>query len=744
MWILDHPKKVVVTVLVGSVILAYFCLGLKSNNAIEVWLDPNDSQLTTYRHFLETFGSEEFILVVMEKDRVINPEDLALGKRLSQQLEKIPGISKVSSVADFYQPGLVNFVTFQQLVLSEPVFWKTWVSKDGKAWALFIQLDHHHQVERAILVDQVRVVLKKIIPQGERYHMAGPPVFNVTLDSYSRRAALIFSPIIFLLVGLLLWAIYQSLSWAVLALMVAGIVILWSLAGLALFHRELNMVTSALPPLLLVISLSYTLHFLNAYQQEGSLALAISRVNKPILLSSLTTSLGFGSLIVSNINPIRDFGLAAAFGVILAYLLVRTFLPASLGLLNLTTSSENPFCRVRKSRLSIGSYVFGYWLFVIGYLFGLGMERLLQRIGDINRRKGWLVLSLGILCLIGAVAYLQQLKIEVNAINFLKSNNPMVRDYTFIEEHLMGLSPLELVVKLPQDTVMNDGALRPIRALQSFLEHQTEVVNAFSLLDWHQVEKQVVKLSLLLDPFQEMNPEELKPLKEEVSKYYDPTGIALRISCRLKTLSSSRYKELTQRIEQYTQNYLSPTIKTTLTGLVPMLITMQDTLLWSQAKSFGLAGLVNALVMLALARSLKPFILAMIPNILPIVLTFGFMGLARIPLDVATVMVASIALGMALDNTIHFIHRFREELDKGNSQVDAIYNTLHGIGRAMIFGSLVTAAGFLILCLSQFKPMIYFGLLSTITIFAALLADLFLHPVLLLLFGQGYWKRKQV
>jgi len=242
--------------------------------------------------------------------------------------------------------------------------------------------------------------------------------------------------------------------------MLAGVTILGSLGGLALFQHDLNMVTSALPPLLLVISLSYTLHFFNAYQQVGSLELTINQINKPIFLSALTTSLGFASLGISEIGPIRDFGLTAGVGILLAYVLIRSFLPASLSLLK----SEHFLSRPETSRQAGGRFL--YW------------------IGNINVKGYGIIISVSLVCLLVAIIYIRQLKIEVNALHFLKQEHPMVQDYLFIEEHLMGLSPLELVVKLPQASINKGDSLNPLRDLQSFLDQQPEIVNTFSLLDW--------------------------------------------------------------------------------------------------------------------------------------------------------------------------------------------------------------------------------------------------------------------
>jgi len=704
--IINNRIKIVILVLLGSLTMGYQAAQLGTNNDIEIWLNRKDPQLSTYHDFIKRFGSEEFILTVIESKGGLTLEDIDLARRLSRRLEKIAGIDRVISPANFFPAGKMDFSLFRRLVLSDPTLKKTWISRDNRAWAIFIGIDPAMASSRKELVQQVRKVLNETLPTQKRYHLAGPPVFNVTLDTYSRKTTLIFSPLVFIISGIILWFSLPALSWAILGLLIALLVIINSLGCLAIFHHQLNMVTSSLPPLLMVISLSYVLHFFNACAQERDLMATISRVNRPIFLSSLTTSIGFASLATSDIGPIRDFGLTAAVGIVLAYLLVMGLLPASLYLLRL------PLLRLPEVSTDRSFN-----------------QQFLQRIGDLNLKGGKVIMALGVIGLAISLYLARFTRIEVNALRFLKSDHTMVRDYGFIEEKLMGLSPLELVIHYPSG-LPDREILSRIEKIETYLEGQPEVVNVFSLLDWIGLKERLLdRLSFLGGPFKE---ELGKEVKREMNRYYDPRGRNWRISCRVKTISSTEYKGLIQRIRAYWKQHSSPQEKMTITGIVPLLIDMQDTLLWSQMKSFLTAGLVISLALLLLVRSPKHFIIALIPNLWPISLLFGFMGALKIPLDVATVMVASIALGIAADNTIHFICRSRDELIKGHDTTSAMYNTLKGIGNAMILTSLVTIGGFMVLCLSPFKPMVYFGLLSSITLLAALLADLFLHPVLIL------------
>ena len=208
-----------------------------------------------------------------------------------------------------------------------------------------------------------------------------------------------------------------------------------------------------------------------------------------------------------------------------------------------------------------------------------------------------------------------------------------------------------------------------------------------------------------------------------------------RISVRMKQVGSGRYQEIINSIKEYIRSHLDTTILSWhITGIVPLLINVQDNILWSEIQSFSLAFLLTFISTAVALKSVKIGLISIIPNLLPITITLGFMGLTGMKLDAATIMIASIALGISVDNTIHIFYRFKKEISIDGDYSKAVCHTLQGVGRTALFTSLSAAFGFMVFSFSSFKPIQYFGVLTSITILNAIISDLLISPSCLMLF----------
>ena len=216
---------------------------------------------------------------------------------------------------------------------------------------------------------------------------------------------------------------------------------------------------------------------------------------------------------------------------------------------------------------------------------------------------------------------------------------------------------------------------------------------------------------------------------EEVAAF--KAGGTLRLSVLARPLGSSAHRLLVTDLERHLEAKIDPAWEARITGIVPLLVDMQERLVESQVRTFGLA-FVMIMVVLAVLLPKASYILAcLVPNLLPIVFALGAMGWLGIPLDPATVMIAGIALGIAVDDAIHFLVHYRRQRRAGYERMDAVATTLHAVGRPMVITSLVAALGFLVLCFSDFVPLLHFGLLTAVTMVAALVGDLLVLPALL-------------
>jgi predicted RND superfamily exporter protein len=309
----------------------------------------------------------------------------------------------------------------------------------------------------------------------------------------------------------------------------------------------------------------------------------------------------------------------------------------------------------------------------------------------------------------------------------------------------MGLIPMDIVVDAGNmGGVFQPDILVKIEKVQDYLKGIPEVTKSVSVADY------VKYLNKLLN---KDNPDSQVITKEKAIDYvklatlhgdsivkslYTEDYNEGRVSVRMKNVGSSRYQAIINDIERFIKVNFPLSVGCTITGIMSLIMDMQGYLIESQIKTFTLAFILIFICIALLLKSARIGMMSMIPNLIPIAITLGVMGYVGINLDVATIMIASVAIGISVDDTIHFLYRFKEEFKKDRDHYLAIQRTLSGVGRALIFTTIVATCGFLIFCLSNFKAIQYFGLLTGITMVSAIFAVLLILPSCILLFKPRF------
>jgi predicted RND superfamily exporter protein len=328
--------------------------------------------------------------------------------------------------------------------------------------------------------------------------------------------------------------------------------------------------------------------------------------------------------------------------------------------------------------------------------------------------------------------------------SFPKSSE-ITKSTEHIEQNLMGLIPMDIVV----DATNMGGVFQPdvlveMEKLQDYLKGIPEVTKSVSVVDYVKYlntllnkdapDSQVITKDKAIDYVKLASLHGDNIVKSLYTKDYNEG----RISVRMKNVGSSRYETIVNDIEGFIKVNFPLSVGCAITGIVPLLMDMQGYLIESQIKTFALAFVLVFISIALLLKSARIGMVSMIPNLIPIAITLGVMGYAGINLDVATIMIASVAIGISVDDTIHFLYRFKEEFKKDGDHYLAIQRTLSGVGRALIFTTVVATCGFLVFCLSNFKAIQYFGLLTGITMVSAIIADLLILPSYILLFKPKF------
>jgi predicted RND superfamily exporter protein len=481
-----------------------------------------------------------------------------------------------------------------------------------------------------------------------------------------------------------------------------GVTMLWTVGLMVLAGRTFNMVTVTLPSLLTVLSLSAGIHIVLRLQSlladSGDRRTAVRQTTREvlpaILLSNLTTAIGFASLMISDMRPVSDFGLFAALGMMLSFLFNATIVPGVL-------SWFRPGAITVSARPT-------HWTSPVSRI--------------VASRKFWFLAS-SLVVLAVSLLLMTGLRVESNVLKFFPADSKIRRDYQFIAERLTGLYTIEL------DAVTNsqNGStlLKQIEQLGTDLAARPEVAQVIHYKN----------IATALDPIRQAALVETaraaeNPLKLLARKYRhtDSGQISLRMSILVRAMSGTDFYALLDFARQRVAQRLEPPSTYTLTGVVPLLNAAQRSLITTQVRSFATAAITVLALVGLFFWSWKVFLAASLPNLLPTAIFFAAMAVLHIPLDAATVMIAGVAIGIAVDDTFHFFSCYRAARLSGQDSPTAIYNSYRIMGRGILFASLVATAGFAILLLAQFRPIQYFGLLAGVTMLTASAADFLVLP----------------
>lgn len=806
--ILHYKIAILCCIVAATAFLGYHATRMRTDNSIEIWLSSDDKDLAYYRSFLERFGDEEFLVVAFSAVDMFSKNCIQEINTIAEKMKKLDGVRSVASLADVFKDKIASphfkeklhkqnhplMALFKRQITTDPAYQKTLISKDGKTTAIVAIVKCVGPESRKQLVVEVKKLLGDVVEKqratGSKvrtYHVAGPSVVNAELDRMSKQDMARFTPLMFGLSVIVLGCLFRRLSGVLIPVITVEISIIWVTGCFVLFGQTMNMISNMLLPLTFIVSLATSIHLISHYYHElatdhgcddplaqldgnegmctstGSASRNISAISNtlrhvgvPILMTTITTAIGFISLATSTIPPVRVTGFIMGGCSVLTFIVSMTIIPI---LLSFVPLGDNIWMKIRKifcfaptpqiagGRFSIARGASEGKLSVI-MDEDRGISALLDRLWYfIIRYRNFILLST---LLGGSVffVYILRIKVESDIMASFSGDSQITRDNAFIEKHLMGLLPMEIVA----DTVNGASILQPnilnnLVSLQQYLHTMPEVTSACAIANYIQRANQFIngdKPQYYTLPGTEKEAADYLKLAsiygdKYVGSLYTKDYTSARTSVRMKQVGSNRYGEMVDSIKEFIQNNLdTKTLSWHITGIVPLMINVQDNILWSEIQSFSLAFLLTFISTAIALKSVKIGLISVIPNLLPITVTFGLMGMCGMKLDAATIMIASIALGISVDNTIHIFYRFKKELSIAGDHANAIRATLQGVGKTALFTSLSAAFGFMVFSFSSFKPVQYFGFLTCVTLLNAIVSDLLISPSCLLFFKPRF------
>lgn len=743
-----HRRWLILAALLATTV--FFALQIPR---IAINISPEEMQVVGhpdtlfYARYIETFGTDEIVLVELYCHDVFTHKVMATIYRLTESMQRLQNVRRVLSLytatdirGSSQGVEITPFMSqipetahelenVRKQVHENPLCNGSLVSHDDRSTLLLVELDRsgdNFHEKRKRLVREIQALVCREQTDDIELYVAGHTVLSTVLPEMLMEEQRIFVPIILLGIVLALYAALRSVWGIFLPLMTVLLSLTWLLGFLVLCGKGVEVITNVLPPLMLVMAIADSVHILAHYQEElerdrrerDALLDATAYTLTPCFVTSLTTAAAFGSLMVSQVQGIRDLGLLASFGVLAAFVISITFLPIMLSFLN-------PARLTRHKGQQTPT-----------------LDRALARLARFNHAHKVHVLVTSFLLIIVSLAGVFQLKVETSLLTYIKADNPLVTAVSHIEEHLTGTSTLDLVFDFQgPDQVKDPENLAKLLDLEQYLAGQPVVTHCFSLVDLLQRMSQVFRGG---DPLLFVLPESAEEVaqylllysmsgdEEDLSRYVDDDYERAVLRTRLKSVNSDEMDRFITQVKTHIRKRF-PDLRIQVTGGAVLTVDSIDAIVRGQIQGLGIALAIICVILSLLFLSFRLGLLSMIPNLIPVLMTLGLMGWAGIPIDTGTAVISCVAIGIAVNDTIHFIVRFRKEYQNVSNEDLAAHRSLTLTGRAIFFTSSILVTGFFALVLSQFKPIIYFGFLMGVTMITALAGDLVLLPVLLII-----------
>lgn len=734
---------ILIAIAIITLYFAYHASKLTIDPSLESWIVKDDPSLLYYREFKKIFGNDEILVVSYSVDNLFSFDELKFLKKFTEDIEKIKDVEEVISLTNALkvrgQSGTVNISALIEKIpesqegmnklkddiINDELYVGNLVSRKAETVAIVLRLaDRDDNLMRQRIMDSIRKMFRDHAGNKE-FHVAGIPAMKVHITESAFRDLKIFLPLTMLVTIIVLYYIFGTLR-SIFIPMTAGVLAMtWVFGILQLFGRNINIVTPIIIPMSFIYGTSISIHILstlveaeNKEDWHRTLVKSLAKVAIPCFMTSFTTVIGFASNGVSKVLPIREAGLLTALAIMLTYIFSFTIIPILLS----TRLGIHDGGAAREGE--------GYSI----------IDRVLPWIGrTILRYKKSIIIIFTLTSILGIFG-ITQIIVETDMLRFFKKSNPLRQAYEFVESRIGGYNPLEVVFEGEPDMLKNPDVLKGIDRFIRGVLKVPKVEKAIAITEYIKAENQAFndgkKDEFRIPDSPGLISEYLFLLEgqEEINSLVTPDYSKVRVSIRLHSMSSTELIKTIEKVKDVLNRNLPVGCKGTVTGSAILYANMVNDIVLAQVESLLIAFFCIFIMMSINLKSIKVGFLSMIPNIFPILINLGIMGFFGITLNISTAMVSAIAIGIAVDDTIHFIYRLWVELYKDGDYEKSAYRAITTIGRPMAFTSVVITAGYIIICLSSFMPNLYAGMLTAITTVVALLADLFLTPVIFILF----------
>jgi predicted RND superfamily exporter protein len=755
-WVVRFPR-VILLAITGISILAVIPLVVWDPPGLNLRIDPSTEPLLprgdpaqeVYRQAVRDFGDDEVFVIAMQSEDVFQTETLARLRRVTDRIAQFPEVRKVQSLSDVVafrydaandwievasfldeiptDPGELE--AHRQRALADPLYQKVLISEDARTAAINVTFRKmtDQQFIDARMDERIGAVLDSETSAEVRFHVAGRSHIKVRVYRLMLRDMQILIPMALGVVAAGLWLVFGSLPGVLLPMAVILISALWTFGAMAHLERPLTVLTTLLAPMLAAIGSAYGIHMVSRYQEEvarapdgASAALdCLRHMRLPVLVAGFTTMIGFGALLITDVPAVFEVGAFSVLGVSSITLLALTVLPAVLAMSPLRPGGE-----VRARDLSSR--------------IDAGLDRALAAVCGLATRRAATLLVAFAVAVAACAAAIPRIVIDTDYLSFFHESSEVRREFEAVNRLLAGAVPIYISLRGDEPGAFREPeVLRAMERIQRDVDAMPSVSRTLSLVDTVRVMNRVLSLD---DPEEERIPEARGAVAElifmvpkgDLDRYTNVNHSRANVLVRTGAVGSAAVRSVAAQLENaISKGALPEGIEAEVTGSAILLSRSADGIARSQPRTVGLAALAIFLLVTVTFRSLRLGLVAMVPNLVPVVIFFGALGLGAAPLSLPTSLIGSVALGIAVDDTVHFLVRYGRERRRGLPPEEAALLGARRAGRAIAITSFMLMAGFLVVGLSSFATLRQFGILSAATMGVCLLTDLVLLPALL-------------
>jgi hypothetical protein len=773
-FICKKPYMVLGFLIIFEIIIGVHISKLTIDTSNESFFHEDDPTLIKYHQFRDLFGRDEKIIIAIESDRIFDFSFLEQLKNLHRELEQqVPYIKTITSlinarntrgdnddnliVDDLLKKWPQNkndLIQLKKYVLNHPLYRNRLISEDGRFTTIIIETDNHSspggQVdnlsffdddlsqqkkppyitneEDILIVEAVKSVVSKYEDRFKIY-IAGSSVVMDTFKRSMKQDMKTFMRLAIITIGFCLFIMFRRLSGVIIPLFVVAMSLIATFGIMAIIGVKFKMPSMILPSFLLAVGVGGCVHLLTMfyqnYQKTGdktsSIINALKHSGFPIVMTGITTITGLISFSTAKVAPIADLGIYSCIGVLMVLIYTLVLLPALIAVLNL-----------KKTLRPVSSKSF--------------FDRILISISNFSIKYARRIIIVCFCLIIVGLMGVQQLIFSHNVLSWLSDSKDIKRSTQKIDKELKGSVTLEVLL----DTGKENGLYDPVvlKKLDT-VATQIEQIKHGSLF--------VGKILNIADVIKEINqalhknnveyytiPDRKKLISQEfllfensgsddLEDFVDSQFRIARFTIKVPWSDALEYVAFVKKIQNiFHETFFESGSEITVTGMMSLFAATFDASIHSAAASYVVAGIIVSFMMVVMLRSFKIGLLCMLPNFFPIITVLGIMGWAGYSLNMFTMLVGSIALGLAVDDTIHFMYHFIRYYREFGTVQQAVYNTFNTAGRAMLVSSIVLSLGFFIFMFSSMKNIFTFGLLTGIIVILALLADFIIAPALMM------------